>query len=104
MLEKLGAEVQHVHHVTKKSKRIPFDPNTIDYVLTFSDHVPNLLVHTCKAYGKRILTREWLVQCVINNVLLDADSPLFLYMHSSVDVAEPAALNDTGVCVSDKKD
>ena len=80
LLEKLGSEVKCLHHVTKKSKRITFDPNEIDYVLTFTDDkVPELLVHTCRAHDKHILTREWLVQCVINNKLLDVDSPLFRY-------------------------
>ena len=78
-LEKLGSEIKHIHHVTKKSKRISFDPNEIDYVLTFSDQVPELLVQMCRTHNKHILTREWLVQCVINNRLLDVDSPLFRY-------------------------
>jgi len=79
LLKRVGCDVHHTPQITKKTKRITFNLQTIHYVLVLTNDVPKMLVDECKINNRQILTMEWLRQCVINNKLLDVDSPLFKY-------------------------
>eukprot|EP00111_Clytia_hemisphaerica_P010725 TCONS_00031331-protein len=80
VLQKIGCDVHTTQQVTKRSRKIAFDLDSVHFILTLSEDVPKLLLETCSEMKKEILTFEWLRQCVINNKLLDVvDSPLFRY-------------------------
>ena len=61
---------------------MPLQLHGVDFILTMCERVPNILLEAARKLNIEIVTTEWLIQCLINNNLLDtADSTLFTYQH-----------------------
>lgn len=81
ILDRLGCErVASPHCITKSTKSLPFQMNSVDCILTLTDKVPDIILNEAQAANKPVVTVEWLFQCIINNALMVvSESPVFLY-------------------------
>ena len=83
VLRQTGCDRMYEHiHVGRKTKKITFDLGNVHYICTLASKMPSVLWRAAQEHNVTVVTCDWLIQCLINNELLDvADSTKFTYKH-----------------------